>query len=262
MPRYEGDNGAGRGIYEAMFPTARSDSFVSQLRPESQRRALRSKTAEMASTVAALDSSVSDLQRSLDTLQPEIDELTSSVPAASIPEILAAATDTLHHLISFLSTRKHSTATARDNGELQAQLAHLFGTFAQAEGVAITDGHSCESALSDISKFHESRVSPLLREFSAVKERALVMVADAGRAVDAAVEEQGEAQKRVDANRESIAATSKHLDEAQATLNSIAYQMEALVERRRELEEKKQEAKERREIQRVCASSLSLGSCG
>jgi uncharacterized coiled-coil protein SlyX len=257
MQSYQGYNGAGRRIYEAMFPTARSDSFCFPTTPDSCRRVLRSTIAEMASTVAALDSSVSDLQLALDTLQPEIDELTSSVPAASIPEILATAADTLHHLIAFLSARKNSTTTARDNGELQAQLAHLFGTFARAEGVAITDGHSCESALVDISKFHESRVSPLLREFSAVKERALVLVADAGKAVDAAVEEQGEAQKRVDANRDSVAATSKHLDEAQATLNTIAYQMEALVERRRELEEKKQEAKERREIQRVCVSSFA-----
>ncbi|KAA8913496.1 hypothetical protein FN846DRAFT_100217 [Sphaerosporella brunnea] len=208
---------------------------------------------------SALDASVSDLQRALDTLQPELHTLTSSVPSASIRSILSEASESLHQLLAFLSARKNPSAAAataaaraRDNGELQAQLAQLFAALARAEGDAIVEGHSCEMALADVSKFQDAKVSPLLRDFSSVKERALALVADSARAVDAAIEEQGESKRRVEANTERVAATSKDLDEVQASLNTMAYQMEALVERRMELEERKQEAKERREIQRVC----------
>lgn len=212
---------------------------------------------------SALDASVSDLQRALDTLQPELHTLTSSVPSASIRSILSEASESLHQLLAFLSARKNPSAAAataaaraRDNGELQAQLAQLFAALARAEGDAIVEGHSCEMALADVSKFQDAKVSPLLRDFSSVKERALALVADSARAVDAAIEEQGESKRRVEANTERVAATSKDLDEVQASLNTMAYQMEALVERRMELEERKQEAKERREIQR---SSQAIG---
>jgi len=209
----------------------------------------------------SLASTVSALQASLGALHPQLNVLTASLAASSTEGLattqshLADAASILHRLLAFLNTssrRGSVPSPARENGELQFLLAHLFGAFALAEGEALAVTQASEAALSSIASFQTSQVSPLLRDFSSAKERALVLVAQATTKVAVANENKMHMELKLQGNRESVEATSKHLDEVQARLNTMACSMETLVEKKRELEERKLEAKEKRELQRVC----------
>ncbi|KAF8542731.1 hypothetical protein BDD12DRAFT_875825 [Trichophaea hybrida] len=204
--------------------------------------------------------SLSDLQTSLSSLQPQLASLSHSLTSSASQNLdeththLDKAANTLRDILEFLyaasSHRRNSlpaSTAARDNGELQSLIAHLFAAYAVAEGVALEGTHICAAALSDISLFQESRVEPLLQDFSAAKEAALACLSAATQTVEEAQFAEDEATRALEKNRDSITATSKHLDDVQESLNAMAYQMEDFAERRRELEAKKQEAKEKRQ---------------
>jgi hypothetical protein len=218
-----------------------------------------------------LSPSLSNLQTSLSTLQPQLASLSQSLTTSTSQNLdeththFDKATSILRDILEFLyaasSHRRNSllaSTAARDNGELQSLTAHLFGQFAVTEGVASEGTHVGTAALSDISLFQESRVEPLLRDFSAAKEAALACLSAATQTVEDAQFREDEAARALEKNRDSIAATSKHLDDVQESLNAMAYQMEELAERKKEIEAKKLEAKEKRQASGVSLLTLYI----
>lgn len=213
--------------------------------------------------------SLSDLLRSVETLGPQLESITSVLKHASDANLsetttnLGSASAALSRLLYFLHTasslRRNSlpaSIAARTNGELQSLIAQIFCALAITEGVSLEGSHNSDVALAELKAFQESRVSPMMREFSRVKEDALARVSRCEKEVEVANSNLENAQSLLEGNTVTVAATSKHLDAVQCHINTMSSQLDSYGVRMRELERRKANAKERRQVSSVCVRSL------
>lgn len=205
----------------------------------------------LAESLASVDSQLSVLTGSVERTLTE-NAVESEGHIGEAQRALARAVALLREAASHRRNSLPASSAARANGELQALTGLLFAPLAQAEGVALEGSHLCAAALGDLELFYQSRVAPLLQAFSASKESALAVLARAEQRRNDALQAEELALQALHNNRDSIAATSRDLDKVQDSLNAMAYQMEDLAERRRELDAKRSELRERRQASGVC----------
>ena len=209
--------------------------------------------------------SLSTLQKSVATLVPQLQSITDGLKHSAHGNLsettahLAAASDALARLLGFLhkntSHRRNSLpapAAARANGELQSLIALVFCALAKTEGVAVEGSHNVNQSLAELNTFHETRLSPLMDVFLAVKEAALDRLSMGEIDIDVALNNETSAKELLTANKATIAASSKHLEGVRVSLNTMSAQVAAYGERQKVLEAKRIEMKERQKEASVC----------
>src|SRR5690606_9023598 len=106
-------------------------------------------------------------------------------------------------------------------GELQSLIARVFCDFALTEGIALEGAHNADIGLSQLETFQGSKVAPLMREFSAMKEEALMFLSQTKMEMDTSQANSSKIQKLLEGNETTVSATQSHLASVRGHLTTL-----------------------------------------
>ncbi|KAI5780395.1 hypothetical protein EDC01DRAFT_753926 [Geopyxis carbonaria] len=222
------------------------------------------------STSTSLREEVTAFHSDLEALLPRIDDLAvriNDAATAHIDETGAANSQALlyvENLLEFVRTTTPPRApdaspSPRVLGELHSLVAHLYGRFAVAKGVASDTARSCAELSQPIREFSTTEFAPLVTRSKELTTRVTAANDEAAAAAAATKTEHQAAQAEMDAKHDAITSTERQLKELHTNLTELRAQITGLEAEKTALERKASAAKERQRQQGVSFFAPSSG---